>query len=657
MIALNPSVETIFDLEDRVSAKFSAMVSGAKALGLETQRVGMGLDKAFDPKPIEKVKEEVGKAATGMDQASKNAAAASRSSKGLKNSLNGASDSAGVLARSLAKGAVILYGMKKTADALRGFVGFSDEMAMIDSRLALATDGSYTLAQAQDLVMRKAKETKSDYMVLADTVGRIGIAASDAFKDTKEVINFAGALNQSFMLAGASAEEVAGSTRQLTQALASGVLRGDELNSVMEGAPLIAEALSKKLGITKGEIRELAAEGKITSDIVKEAVLENADEINRKFQKMNGTLGGTIKNGIKNNLVEAFREPAAALNDLFNSDSFATAAGGLVLVINGVAKATTFATNATSAGLDFVVGHWEQVGKVAKWAGIIVGTFVLGNFVKSNWAIIKGLRSLVQYEMAVGIGALRAWAMASGPFLLAGAAIMGLILILGKCGLTFEDVAGIAVGAFGAIGAVGKNVAIALAKVWGSFFDWQMKKLKWLLLFTEKVASAVAGKKVRFDAAHNFTDFGDSISAKIAGIEFASVGDAWKNGSKKGKDLWNNVTNFKNPMSNKQGSAQYRAGVGLVKDDDESKSKLGKIKDNTDTIKKSLSDSIENLTYLTKQALTQRVTIINNTNKLEVKNEFNNPDSSLDVDGIGTTLGNSLLEAINSGNGGVPEYV
>ena len=486
-------------------------------------------------------------------------------------------------------------------------------------------------------------------MVLANTVSRIGINAKDAFKSTEEAVNFASTLNQAFMLSGASAEEVAGATRQLTQALASGVLRGDELNSVMEQAPKITEALSNKLGVTTGEIRALAAEGKLSAEIVKEAVLESADAINSDFQKMNGTLSGTIRNGLKNELIGAFEEPAGALNALFNSDGFMMLASGVVSMIGSISGALTVMINFINSGLGILADNWKYIGGVVKWVGVLIGSAFMA---KALFALTVVGAKAIATAVRVGI----AWAIANAPVLLIGAAIGGLILILGKLGVTTDDVAGVIGGAFGAIGAAGKNVVLFLAKAWAFFFNATLGKLRTLLFIVEQAGTLLTGKEVRFEFAHKALDAGDNLIKTIEGWEYSSVGEGWRKGKAKGQEIWNNVKEFKNPFANAIGQADYGKGIGLVKDDDETKAKLGKIESNTAGIRDSLKESLNSLSILTKSALTNRVTVIHNHNKLDVRNEFKNADSSFDIDGLGTSLGASLLESINSGSEGVLEF-
>lgn len=181
--------------------------------------------------------------------------------------------------KSLAGGYVGIQGIKS-------LVGLSDTMAQTSARLNMVNSQFGTTLDLNQMIYESAQASRSAYQQTADLVARIGANASDAFSGPEEIVTFAEQLNKQYILSGASAAEAAGATQQLTQALASGVLRGDELNSVMDQAPGAIQAIADYLDVTKGEIRELASEGLITSDIVKAAILSAAEETNADFEEM-----------------------------------------------------------------------------------------------------------------------------------------------------------------------------------------------------------------------------------------------------------------------------------------------------------------------------------------------------------------------------------
>jgi tape measure domain-containing protein len=199
----------------------------------------------------------------------------------------------------LIKTAVAAFGVKQ-------IIGLADSMTQTTARLGLMNDGMQTTAELQDMIMKSANRSRASYQATADAVSKMGIMAKDAFGSNEELIAFSELINKQFTIAGTSAAGVDAAMLQLTQAMSSGVLRGEELNSVFEQAPTIVQTIADYLNVPIGKIREMAAEGQITSTIVKNAMLSSADEINAKFAAMPMTFSqvGTI---MGNMLLQTFQ--------------------------------------------------------------------------------------------------------------------------------------------------------------------------------------------------------------------------------------------------------------------------------------------------------------------------------------------------------------
>lgn len=174
------------------------------------------------------------------------------------------------------KSALAAFSVKKVVE-------LADGMTTTRARLDLMNDGLQTTAELQDMIMKSANRSRAAYSTTADAVAKMGIMAGDAFSSNEELIAFSELINKQFTIAGTSAAGIDAAMLQLTQAMSSGVLRGEELNSVFEQAPTIIQTIADYLGVPIGKIREMAAEGQITSTIVKNAMLASADEINAKF--------------------------------------------------------------------------------------------------------------------------------------------------------------------------------------------------------------------------------------------------------------------------------------------------------------------------------------------------------------------------------------
>ena len=181
----------------------------------------------------------------------------------------------------------------------------ADSMTTTRARLDLMNDGLQTTAELQDMIVKSANRSRAAYSTTADAVAKMGIMAGDAFSSNEELIAFSELINKQFTIAGTSAAGIDAAMLQLTQAMSSGVLRGEELNSVFEQAPTIIQTIADYLGVPIGKIREMAAKGQITSTIVKNAMLASADEINAKFASMPMTFS-QVWTIAKNIALEAF---------------------------------------------------------------------------------------------------------------------------------------------------------------------------------------------------------------------------------------------------------------------------------------------------------------------------------------------------------------
>lgn len=203
---------------------------------------------------------------------------------------------------------VLNQGLELGRKLLGGFTritNLSDELASTKARLDLMNDGLQTTTELQDKIMDSANRARASYQLTADVVAKLGQRAADAFNSNDETIQFAENLNKQFVIAGASQMEMASASLQLTQALGSGVLRGEELNAVFEAAPNVIQTIADYMDVPIGKIRDMASNGEITASIVKNAMLSATDEINAKFEAMPMTFAQAWTL-IQNILIDAF---------------------------------------------------------------------------------------------------------------------------------------------------------------------------------------------------------------------------------------------------------------------------------------------------------------------------------------------------------------
>ena len=235
---------------------------------------------------------------------------------------------------------------------VRALTGLSDSMTSITARLDMMNDGLQTTEELNRMIYESAQRVGASYQQTASFISKIGILAGDAFQSSEQTVTFAEQLNKIMALSGTTSAEASGAITQLTQALASGVLRGDELNSVMEQLPMIQNVIADYMGVSKGAIRDLAAEGLITADVVKNAVLNAADYINAKFENMPVTWG-RVWNRMQNAAIWALQPVLNAVNWLANNLSI------IGPIVAGLAA---------SFVVFQVAAHWTQIAAAAAGA-------------------------------------------------------------------------------------------------------------------------------------------------------------------------------------------------------------------------------------------------------------------------------------------------
>ena len=259
-------------------------------------------------------------------------------------------------------------------------LNISDELVQTTSRLNMMNDGVQTTAELVNMVYAAAQDARGSFSQMSDVVARFGNNAKDAFSSSEEVVAFADLIQKQMTIAGASTQEAANAELQLSQALGSGVLRGDELNSIFEQAPNLIQNIADYLDVPIGKIREMAADGELSADVVKAAIFSAADDINSKFNEMPMTWG-QMWQSMQNTALIAFQPVLQRLNDLANSEAFQT-------FIQGAIEAMATLAN-------ILLNVFELVGTV-------------GGFIADNWSVISPIiygviAALAVYAAYLGI--------------------------------------------------------------------------------------------------------------------------------------------------------------------------------------------------------------------------------------------------------------
>ena len=240
-----------------------------------------------------------------------------------------------------------------TKEAVKAGAELSDKYALIKARINMINDGTQSTAEIMDKVYASAERTRGSYLDMAGAVGKLGILAKDAFSSNDETIAFVEQMNKQFKIGGASIEEQTSAMYQLTQAMAAGKLQGDEFRSIMENAPLLAQAISQEMGLPMGQLKEMSSQGLITADVIKNAMFNSADETNAKFAELPMTFA-EVGNSIQNQAIQAFQPVLESLTQMTAGSEFKEALNGIGVVFQGLAAVARVAISGISGAFSWV---------------------------------------------------------------------------------------------------------------------------------------------------------------------------------------------------------------------------------------------------------------------------------------------------------------
>ena len=267
----------------------------------------------------------------------------------------GASSTDGLLSK--IKGIASAYAGMQT---VRSAVRLSDKMTQTDARLSMVNDGSQTNEALKDKIFASAQRSRGSYLATADSVSKLGLMAGDAFNNNDEIISFMEQINKQFKIAGTDTQGIDAAMLQLTQAMGSGVLRGEEFNSVLEQAPNIIQSIADYMDVPKGKLKDMAAEGQITADIVKAAMFACADDTNKKFESMPMTWSD-IWTSMQNRAIKALDPVLVKINELANSESVQKTVDGLLNLFTKMVIVLTRVFTAACAVYNFISDNWSWI--------------------------------------------------------------------------------------------------------------------------------------------------------------------------------------------------------------------------------------------------------------------------------------------------------
>ena len=357
--------------------------------------------RAVDTAAIREAREEWAKAGTAFDTIEENIRNANNEQQKFNNSIRGGSNSANGLLSTIKKIAIAAGGIA----GINKVLNISDELASTKARLNLLVDDGGSVDVLEQKIMASAQRSRSAYFDTASAVAKLGLNAGNAFNgDMDQVIAFMEQVNKQFVIGGATAQEQSNAMIQLTQAMAAGALRGEELNSILDGAPGIARAIEKYMGIAEGSIKTVAQEGKVTAEVVKNAMFAMADETNAKFDSMPKTWA-QIWVDMKNQALSMFAPILTKINQLGNSAKFQKVTTGLINGLAAVANVASSALDILISIASVVVDNWGIIQPLV--LGIAAAMLLYNGYLIANNAITainnaqKGLAAVQAYKAAV----------------------------------------------------------------------------------------------------------------------------------------------------------------------------------------------------------------------------------------------------------------
>ena len=456
---------------------------------------------------------------------------------------------------------------------LSSVIGVSDELVSTTARLDQMNDGLQTTDELLKMVYISAQDARGSFGDMAAVVAKFGNNAKDAFSSSQEVVAFANLIQKQMTIAGASTQEASNAMLQLSQALGSGVLRGDELNSIFEQAPNLIQSIADYLDVPIGKIREMAQDGQLTADIVKAAIFASADDINAKFEQMPMTWG-QVWTSFQNSALMAFQPVLNKINELANNDQFQVFVESAVSALATLAVFILDIMNTMSELGGFIADNWSIIEPIVLGAatamGIYAAALLIGKGIMlavaaaqaihtamtSAWSVATFMATVQQQGLNAALAACpitwiilliiaviaAIFAVCSAIAKMTGVANSGFGVICGGVNVVIQffknlglTVANIALGIGNAIAALGSNMMTAFHNAICSIQAWFYNLLSTGLTVIEGICAALNKLPfVEFDYS-GITSAADDYAAKAAEAEgskqdYTSIGDAFNDG-------------------------------------------------------------------------------------------------------------------------------
>ena len=448
----------------------------------------------------------------------------------------------------------------------------SDNISQTTARLNMMNDGKQTTDQLQQAIFQSAKNSRAGFLDTASVVSKLGLLAPQAFNSNMETVKFSELMAKSFKVGGASTQEQTSGMYQLTQAMASGKLQGDEFRSIMENAPLLAQAISKYTGKSMGDLKDMSKDGLITSDVIKNAVFAMSDEINTKFNSIPQTFGDVV-NKIKNNAVNSFMGISSTMSGIFNSERFQGFIDGVSSVIDKAFTMINWLIKGISIVGTVLYEIWGPIQPILVTVlGLLTAYKLVMGFIAVKTAIASGITTIYNLALlakqtmlgAVSVALAQATAAQTGlnlailtcpiTWIIAGvalviAAIYGIVAVFNKITGKAYSATGLIVGVFYWMGGMIYNIIAAawnkLAQTFVSIYNLGVSIAEFFANVFKHPIRAVAHlfanfinfliDKVKFLGSMIDTICGTNVVGKLENVQTA-IGD-WVNEKVGGNEI------------------------------------------------------------------------------------------------------------------------
>lgn len=393
------TIKTAIALYDGVTAPLQAMHKAMNIVLNSFEAIQRASGNSVDVSSIREARDELARAGAAFDSIEQNIRDAGNQQDRFNDKIKKGTTAADGLWGKLKGIAATVGGLA----AAKQIIGISDDLASTRARLNLIVDDGGSVSELEQKIMASAQRSRSAYFDTASAIASLGANAGAAFANTDEIIAFMEQINKQFVIGGASAQGQAAAMLQLTQAMAAGALRGEELNSILENAPGIARAIESYMGIAEGSIKSYAEQGLITAEVVKNSMFAAADETNAKFESMPKTWA-QIWTSMQNKALSIFNPILTKINQIANSEQFTKVTDGIINGLAGIASVATVVLDLLINVASVVVDNWSWLSPiilgVAAALGVYYGRLLLVRGAELASAAVSGAVAVAKGIMA-----------------------------------------------------------------------------------------------------------------------------------------------------------------------------------------------------------------------------------------------------------------